>query len=79
MNEPKITRPIVSVQADAEPIEAEFIDLGEEISDEEANEEIDVGALPATPAPRPVADNTTPSVRIAIDKAADILRELRQQ
>jgi hypothetical protein len=58
----------------------------DEISDEEANAEIDIpgpAPAPATP-PRPAAgpaptDDITPSVRQAIDKAADVLRELRRQ
>jgi hypothetical protein len=65
----------------------------EEISDEEANEEIDFPTTPLTPpapvtpripkpAPAPraaavAADDTTPSVKVAIDKAADELREVR--
>jgi hypothetical protein len=64
----------------------------DEITDEEANEEIDIPtsvAPVAPPAPRPTPkpatppraalsdDDTTPSVKEAIDKAADILRELR--
>lgn len=56
--------------------------LDEEISDEEANAEFDLPDMPAapppaTPAPAAPGDDTTPSVRQAVNKAADILRQLR--
>lgn len=60
--------------------------LDSEISDEEANEEIDIPTVRPVSAPRasvaPAAkptdpDDITPSVRKAVDKAAEILRELR--
>jgi hypothetical protein len=60
------------------------LDIDEEISDDEANEEIDFpdetadGARNATGVtPAPVADDTTPSVRSAVNKAADMMRQLR--
>jgi hypothetical protein len=64
-------------------------DLDDEISDEEANAEIEIpGAFPAPPQPKATApspppastgaDDTTPSVRQAVNKAADVLRELRK-
>lgn len=56
----------------------------DEISDEEANAEIEIPGSAPIPAAPPRAgaaptDDTTPSVRQAIDKAADVLRELRRQ
>ncbi|MBA3826535.1 MAG: hypothetical protein H0X24_21860 [Ktedonobacterales bacterium] len=59
--------------------------LDGDISDEEANAEIDIPeARPAPPrassapaAKPPEGEDTTPSVRKAVDKAAEILRELR--
>jgi hypothetical protein len=55
-----------------------------EISEEEANMDIDlldlsdsaVQPAPKIPATVP-AEDTTPSVRVAVDRAVDILRELR--
>ncbi len=60
-------------------------DLDEEISDEEANEEIVFpDAAPAAPQnaatpPAAAADDTTPSVRTAVNKAADMMRQLRSE
>ena len=61
--------------------------LDGDISDEEANAEIDITEVRPTAPPRvsvapsaakpPEAEDTTPSVRKAVDKAAEILRELR--
>jgi hypothetical protein len=61
--------------------------LDGDISDEEANAEIDIPEARPTTSPRasvvpsPVkaaeGEDTTPSVRKAVDKAAEILRELR--
>jgi hypothetical protein len=52
--------------------------LEAEISDEEANEEIEIpdDAPETTTAPDEAGD-VTPSVRSAVNKAADVLRELR--
>ncbi len=59
----------------------------DEISDEEANAEIDIpasfpavpkAAAPAATPPAVGADDITPSVRQAVNKAADVLRELRK-
>jgi hypothetical protein len=57
---------------------------GDEISDEEANAEITIpGSTPTAPlakvAPKDAAtEDITPSVRQAIDKAAEILRQLQE-
>lgn len=73
----------------ADVLAADDPEMDVAISDEEANAEIDMGDLEpvpvmaqATPAPEaspttPARDDSTPSVRVAINKAADILRELR--
>lgn len=67
------TPPASAADATLDPLSLADDEL---ISDEEAEAEIDI----PNAAPAPVvasADPATPSVRIAIDKAADILRELR--
>lgn len=55
-----------------------------DVTDEEADEEIDlVDVADAQPSSTPQAvvaesaEPTTPSVRVAVDKAADMMRELR--
>ncbi len=72
--------------APEQPTTAIGVSPDEQISDEEANEEIDIPeGRPAPPRANaaPVArtgdsDDITPSVRKAVGKAADILRAIRE-
>jgi tRNA A-37 threonylcarbamoyl transferase component Bud32 len=74
-------QPVPPIVAGADDV---FIDPSlMDVSDEEADEEIDIPGLdddvPADHAAEATVGDTTPSVRSAVNRAADILRDLRAQ